>query len=112
MIADTSHVRFAVREKATGELEHLGAEAEPHLVKAVSQSTSMESRRRAERLLEKLHSSGPAGDTLRGLRALEVLERIGTSDARTLMQTLASGAPDAKLTVEAQTALKRMKTEK
>jgi hypothetical protein len=112
LIADTGHARFAVREKATGELEQLGAEAESHLVKAVSQSTSMESRRRAERLLEKLHIGGPSGDALRGLRAVEVLERIGTPDARALMQTLANGSPDAKLTVEAQTALKRMKTEK
>ena len=108
LIADTGHARFAVREKATGELERLGAEAEPHLVKAVSYSTSMESRRRAERLLEKLQNGGVAGDALRSVRAVEVLERIGNSEARAVVKSLADGAPDARLTVEAQSALKRM----
>ncbi|MFL5341926.1 MAG: WD40 repeat domain-containing protein, partial [Gemmataceae bacterium] len=41
LIADTGNVRFAVRQKATDELEHLGAEAETHLQRAVAQSASM-----------------------------------------------------------------------
>ncbi|MFL5338805.1 MAG: hypothetical protein ACJ8F7_01445, partial [Gemmataceae bacterium] len=80
--------------------------------RAVAQSASMESRKRAERLLEKLQHGGPTGDMLRSVRAVEVLERIGTPEARAMLQSLAGGAADARITLEAQSALKRMKTEK
>ncbi|MCI0460368.1 MAG: hypothetical protein L0Z62_25730, partial [Gemmataceae bacterium] len=47
------------------------------------------------------------GELLRAYRAVEVLERIGTAQARTVLQTLAGGAPGALLTTSAQAALKR-----
>jgi hypothetical protein len=47
------------------------------------------------------------GERLRAYRAIEVLERIGTPEARQLLQTLAAGAPGALLTTTAQAALKR-----
>ena len=42
-----------------------------------------------------------------GCRAAEVLERIGTPEARQVLQALAEGAPGALLTTSAQAALKR-----
>jgi hypothetical protein len=42
------------------------------------------------------------------LRAVEVLERIGTPEAREVLQTLANGVPDVTFTREAQAALKRL----
>ena len=44
---------------------------------------------------------------LQPLRALEVLERIGTPEARTLVVVVAAGAPGALLTREAQLVLER-----
>ena len=38
---------------------------------------------------------------------MEVLEGLGTAGARALLQELAKGAPSARLTIEAQAALKR-----
>src|SRR2546422_803983 len=64
--------------------------------------------RRAERLLHKFDATGVSSETMRGLRAVEVLERIGTPDAKAMLQTLAAGTPEARLTVEAQSSLKRL----
>jgi hypothetical protein len=108
LIADTGHVKFAVREKATDDLAQLGEEAELHLMKAVFHPTSAETRRRAERLLRKLENSGLTGDALRAVRAVEILERMATPEARVVLATLADGAADSRLTVDAQLALKRL----
>ena len=82
----------------------------PACRKALEGNPPAEVRRRLEPLLEKLAREArelPPGQR-RGLRALEVLERIGTPEARALVQQLAAGAADARLTLEAQAALKRM----
>jgi hypothetical protein len=47
-------------------------------------------------------------ERLRVLRSLEVLERIGSSEARQVIQILAGGAPGAQLTREAKAALRRL----
>jgi hypothetical protein len=109
LIADTNNAKFAVRQAASTELERFGEEAEPQLIKAVSYSPSLETRRRAERLLQKLENGGLKGDALRAVRCVELLERIGTPEAKALLQSLAAGASDTRLTIEAQTSLKRMK---
>jgi len=56
--------------------------------------------------LQKLNQS-PTGDQLRIIRALTVLERIGSKSSRELLQTLAAGAPEGRLTQEARAALLR-----
>jgi hypothetical protein len=45
---------------------------------------------------------------LRSLRALEVLERAGTAEARQLIQRIAAGAAEARLTREAKASLERL----
>ena len=50
----------------------------------------------------------PPAATLRQLRALVALERIGTEEARTVLRGLAAGAADARLTQEAAAALRRL----
>ncbi|HKB34805.1 MAG TPA: hypothetical protein VKD72_00015, partial [Gemmataceae bacterium] len=52
-------------------------------------------------------TAGSAEDLL-ALRATAVLERLGTTEARRLLQTLAVGAPGARLTEQAKAALGRL----
>ena len=50
----------------------------------------------------------PAGEVLRAVRAVWVLELTGTPAARQVLQKLAGGAPQARLTREARAALGRL----
>jgi hypothetical protein len=50
----------------------------------------------------------PAGETLRCLRAIELLERLGTPEARKLLERLGQGSPEAWLTQEAKASLGRL----
>jgi hypothetical protein len=53
---------------------------------------------------------GPATrpELLQSLRAVAVLEDIGTPQARRLLEELANGAPEARLTREAKSSLRRL----
>jgi hypothetical protein len=44
------------------------------------------------------------------LRAIEVLERIGTGEAKKFLRELADGAPGAQITIAARLALARLET--
>ncbi len=101
---------FAKREKATAELQRLGAQAVPAYRKALEGKPSLESRRRVEDLLEKAHSAywNVSGEHLRSLRAVEVLESIDTQEAREVLRMLAAGAAGVRLTEEAKAALERL----
>jgi WD40 repeat protein len=99
---------FNVRTQAARELEHAGLVAKGPLQKALEGKPSAETRRQVERLMERLESSGPSPDALRPSRAVEVLERIGTPEARQVLETVAKGQPDAGLTREAEAALQRL----
>jgi WD40 repeat protein len=108
LIADLDDDDFDVRARATAALQELGDVAEPALRKAVRQSASEEVRRRAEDLLTKLAAPVPPAAQLRLLRALAVLEAVGTAEARRLLESLADGEPEARLTQEARAALDRL----
>jgi hypothetical protein len=107
LVAELDSTAFAAREKATSELEKLAELAAPALRKALATSPSLELRRRIESLLQK-HNATPPPDKLRALRAIDVLERIGTGEARQLLEQLARGAPGAKVTMEARDSLDRL----
>jgi hypothetical protein len=96
--------RFSERKAATDELKRLGDAAEVGVRKALRDDLPLESRRRLELILNELKG----GERLRALRAVEILERIGDTDARALVSRLAGGAPGAWLTEEAQRTLRRM----
>jgi RNA polymerase sigma factor (sigma-70 family) len=97
---------FAARERAFGELRKIGPASEPLLRKALSDGASPELRRRIEALVKSWQESPP--DRRRTARALEVLERIGSPDARGLLAKLAAGVPEARLTREAKVTLGRL----
>jgi hypothetical protein len=106
LIGDLASESFAVRRKATAELEKLGDLAEGSLRTHLRKTRELEERRRVEALLARLDV--PTGERLRSLRAVEVLEHIGTSGARGLLRELSRGAPGALLTREAKAALGRL----
>jgi WD40 repeat protein len=105
-IADLDADDFDRREAASKELAALGAQAEPALRKALDEKPSAEARARIEKLLKPLNQwivTDP--DTLRALRAIWVLQRIGTPEARAVLEDLAKGAPEVRQTQEAKAAL-------
>src|SRR5262249_34031554 len=98
-----------VREKAHRELAGLGERAEPILRTSAQDPASSEAKRRIEVLLAALDGPPADADVVRQIRAVELLERIGTSEARQLLVALAQGDAAARLTREAAGALRRMR---
>jgi WD40 repeat protein len=107
LIKDLDSTRFAAREKAIRELAGMEEFAEPALLRALKAAPSLETRRRIEHLLERIPELTPR--QLQRLRALTVVERIGTPEAREALGVLARGEPEARLTREAQDCLQRLK---
>ncbi len=108
LISELDSDRFASRDKAMAKLEKLGELAEPALEKMLRDQPSLEVRRRVERLLEGLKRPIPPGQRLQTLRAVEVLERIGTPEAQEVLRKLATGAAEARETKDAREALERL----
>jgi WD40 repeat protein len=108
-LADLGDAKFAVRDKAFKELENLGELAEPALKKALKNNPELETKRRIELLLNRLAETVRSPEKVRMIRAVEVLEMLGTAEARGLLQRLAAGFPPHRLTQEAQETLQRLK---
>jgi WD40 repeat protein len=108
LIKDLDSNSFDVRQKAFDNLDRLGAAAEKALRQALATDLPLEVRRRVEQLLEKLREGGPQGDHLQTSRALEILEQLGTRDARGVLEKLAQGEPEAPLTRDAKETLARL----
>jgi WD40 repeat protein len=105
LIADLGSDRFAVRDKAFQELRRVGERLEPFLQKSLEQNPSLELRRRAEALL----AANPNPEVLRRIRAIAVLEDIGTGGALDILEPLARGDASARETWEAQRAVARVR---
>src|SRR5262249_28851463 len=84
LIAGLEGPRFAVRDRAAKELEQLDERAEAALRKALAGQPSPELRRQLKLLLDKVGSRPLSSEQFQLLRAVEVLEQTGTSDARRL----------------------------
>src|SRR5262249_25187500 len=107
-IADLDSEQYEVREKATLRLLKLGRVAEAAVRKALEDPPSLEVRRRLERILVPLDDPLPSGDVLRALRAVAVLERMGNTDARRLLERLVRDVPDPRFKHEARATLDRL----
>jgi len=107
LLADLDDASFAKREAATKRLEELGLKAEPALREALRAKPSLEPTRRIERLLAALSRMPQplTPEELRELRALIVLEHIGSPEARRLLASVAKGPDSARLTRQARAAL-------
>src|SRR5207244_742732 len=78
-LADLGRERFETRRQAQSELEALGESAEPALRKALAGDPPLDLRQRLERIVDGLSGQLPPPGRLRDLRAVEVMESIGTS---------------------------------
>ncbi|HEY7158441.1 MAG TPA: WD40 repeat domain-containing protein [Gemmataceae bacterium] len=109
-VADLDSDRFETRQEATKQLEKLGELAVPVLRKALQPKSPLETRKRVERLLEKVgaEQEEPSPDRLRMRRALEALEHMDTPAARQALEQYTKGAAGAELTEQAKAALQRL----
>jgi RNA polymerase sigma factor (sigma-70 family) len=105
-IADLDADDFEVREKATLALARLGKAAEAAVREALDNPASLEARRRLERVLTL--QATPSHDTLQAVRAVEVLEAVGGSDAEEVLRRITRDAAEAWLKQEAQAAVDRL----
>jgi RNA polymerase sigma factor (sigma-70 family) len=107
-IADLDHDQFEVRERATAELERLGAAVVQDLKKAHTQTSSAEARHRLEQLLGRLRRGQENVPPPPPERVLAVLECIGTPDARRILANVAKGDSASAWTKAAHIVLKRL----
>ncbi len=108
-LADLENDDFPTREAATKALAEAGGEAGALLRATVEKTTNAEVRKLANELLGKLEAPAAKPADLRALRAIEVLEGLGTPDARALLEKWASGPAGHRVTAEAAAALARVK---
>jgi len=109
LVADLDHAQFEQREKTERELERLGELAAPSLEKLLGGNPPLEVRQRAEQLLRRLSGPVTHAEVLRHLRAIELLEHLGTADAQKVLQAMAGGVAEARVTREAKAALERLR---
>jgi WD40 repeat protein len=112
LVADLDNDAFEVREKAQRELAAAGAAAEGVLRQALEKDPSAELRRRVGELLAPLDQGGVPSGRLRGVRAVEVLERLGTPAARALLEELAGKTGDEVVEQEVRDGLRRLAARK
>jgi WD40 repeat protein len=108
LMAELDDASFSVRRRATERLAVLGKLALPALLRVKTQRPSLEVRRRVEDLLAPCAQTEGGPEVLRCLRAVEVLETIGTEEAQRVIKKLAGGAAGAVQTEDAKAALQRL----
>ncbi len=98
----------ATRERATKELAEYGESAVPGMRKRLEGEPTAEARARALAFLKSFEKGTLSAVRLRQLRAVELLEGLGTPAARKFLAELAAGASGVPLTIDAAAALKRL----
>ena len=107
-IADLDSDEVDQREAASAGLRGLGDVVRGALQKALDAGPSPEAKIRIEALVDMNEHACPTGVELGSIRGIEVLERIGTAEARSTIESLAGGARDSKVTRAASAALARL----
>jgi hypothetical protein len=108
LLLDLEDDDFDTREKATEQLAALGPSAEPLLQIALRRGPSFDAKKRIERILGLAARRPISPDQIRERRAVEALERMGSQEARELLQNLAKGAEESTTTQDAKAALARV----
>jgi WD40 repeat protein len=108
LIADLDHDDFKRRDEASRRLRYAGPRVIGLIRAALELKPPPEQKRRLEELVEELKTCPPDPEVVRPTRALEVLERIGTPEAKQLLEELAKGAAEAQLTQDPKATLQRL----
>jgi WD40 repeat protein len=108
LIKNLASPKFAQRDPALKRLKEIGTRALPLLEQAHKNSPNLETTRRIEELLRTVETA-LTPEALRDLRGLQILEMIGTPEARALLTEITRGDPGAAKTKLAQAALERGK---
>jgi hypothetical protein len=103
---------FAVRERATRELEALGPEASPYLRRSLGEPISPEVRSRIERVLARLNGAKSTAEQRRWQGALFAFELIGTAEARKALEDVSRESAGAWLVSSARASLQRLANKK
>jgi len=101
--------KFDVRKQAMSELQKIGEPSASALREELKKKPTLEVRQRIEQLLAQMEPAA-SPESLRTLRAVQVLEEIGSPEAKRLLEKLESGIPEARLTQEAAASLRRLAT--
>jgi WD40 repeat protein len=111
LVEDLRGDSFAKRQSATQELELCAGLARPFLLRALQEKPTLEMKARLEKIVEKAGYPwrGISRDRLRGLRAVEVLETIGSQESRLALERLSREASDVGLAGEALNAVARLR---
>jgi RNA polymerase sigma factor (sigma-70 family) len=109
LIVDLEDDSFEVREKASKALEELGNAIEPAILRELDKKPPTETKRRLEALLARPATRVVSGENLRRLRAIELLEQLGSKAAQDLLTEVARGATDRVEGREARASLARLR---
>jgi WD40 repeat protein len=112
LIRSLASISYGERERASHALALFGELALPHLEQALETDLTLEARRRVQTLMDRTRSNvrrTPTFDVLRQLRAIAVLEHIGTSEAIKLLQELAVRPAAPWQSLAATAALARLR---
>lgn len=103
LVAELDAPAYADREAATKQLRELVMDYRPVLQGELDRTPSAEVRERLEALLKRTDAAG--GQMLRQFRAIEVLGRINTPEARAVLAAVANGDPSRRLNATAKSTL-------
>jgi hypothetical protein len=107
-IRELDDTQFKARDNAMKELTKASELVLPAIDKALAANPSLEARNRLDALRREIVITPLTGERLRSYRAVEVLERIGTPQAKQVLEAMAGGAPGSVITISAQGALRRL----
>jgi tricorn protease-like protein len=96
---------FAIRDKATNNLERVEGDAKNALESALKRECSIEKKQRIEALLETLNAKQ---SFIRVIRAVELLEQIGTAEAVDVLRQLEKKTGDAAVRDDVRRSLDRL----
>jgi hypothetical protein len=107
--ADLEIGDFAARERAVKDLAEIGPPALPFLRKLAASGINADAKKRIENLLGQPGKSGLLTEEARCRYAIEVLEYVGTPQAKELLLAQSQGEPASLVTQDAKSALSRLR---
>jgi WD40 repeat protein len=109
-VRELDHEEIAVREKAAQALLEMGEIASIAIARAMHGTDSAEVKTRCETIFEAIDRPFPVtgSELLRRWRAIQVLERIGSPEAREVLDMLAKESTSLRERREAQAAIDRL----